>query len=138
MIRAFLITLMLVNLIGCASRKTSENRSALVENIRNSDIRWGGNIVGLDPHVSGVSKQILDDPKPHFADLIKALKDEQRFVAAHVLLSMRSGPFKLSAEQFNGLWVELLANGTVVIPPNQQANLIEKWNEWLKAKAENP
>jgi len=84
--RRFGILLILVNLVACAIQKQAVVSSSDVRRIRNSDIRWGGNPLGLYPTFSGASKRIVDNRSANLDELVVALVDERRFVAAHVLL----------------------------------------------------
>ena len=53
---------------------------------------------------------------------------KDRFVAAHVLLSEILGfQEPVNAASWNGLRVNLLTNGSVVIPASQRAKLSRKW-----------
>src|ERR1043165_666454 len=98
--------------LGCAYTQSgndpTNNATSLISKIQNTDIRWDGNFFGLQATVGGSS---LDVPtgfngdgnpvlnhKRHsaprlipgnevIAGLLAALRDEKRFVSAHVLLT---------------------------------------------------
>lgn len=152
MFRRVCILWALMSLIACAPQKPAAPSSSDVQNIKNSDVRWDGNVFGLYPNFSGASKKIIDDRPANFDELVAALDDEDRYIAAHALLSRLSGhligqqaggidpvtgnalPATMDAiEKFNGLRVDLLADGTVVIPTNQQSEIASKWKAWLKS-----
>ena len=129
--------------LGCASHtgrkpavSTESNAVQSVASIGNADIHWDGTYLGLKPSLVGVSKELSSK---HTADLIpalvEALKDKQRFVAAHVLLTELSGiKFKADADSWNGLQITLLPNGRAVIAESQQAGLIQQWKDWLEKR----
>lgn len=150
MFRRFSILLLLLNLIACATRNSLSTTE--IQSIKNSDVRWDGNAVGLHPTFNGMSKKVLEERTVDFNDPVRALGDERRYIAAHALLSTLTGhsiqpqlggidPLtgnalagtEESLRHFNGLRVDLLADGTVAIPQNQQTQLTSKWKEWLKS-----
>src|SRR4051794_22310271 len=64
----------------------------LIEHLSNADIRWDGTFVGLVPSiVSDSARQLFDIGDDAIPQLINALEDESKFVAAHVLLTLLSG-----------------------------------------------
>jgi hypothetical protein len=148
----FLYSIVFLMLAGCAHDKEQRlAASAHIAGIRNSDIRWGGNFIGLYATVTGRSAAISTgapegNPMLHHdlppdairlsptevtPLLLESLKDPNRCVAAHVLLTEIFG-FKdpINAASWNGLRVNLLANGKVEIPDDQQSDLIKKWALW--------
>lgn len=63
--------------------------------------------------------------RPH---LLEALDDPEKFVVAHVLLTLISGQqFRVSGEEWNHLRVELNHDGTVSIDPRQQHEIVTLW-----------
>jgi hypothetical protein len=109
---------------------------ACIENLSNSDIRWDGTFSGLFPVVEGeVAKQLFSFGSYPTPALIAALDDPEKFVAAHVLLTLiHYKQFSTSASQWNGLTVELHANGDVVIDPGQIPTIKAMWEkEMFKA-----
>jgi hypothetical protein len=104
--------------------------SDLIDRLRNGDIRWDGTLDGFMPTIVGDSaRQLLaigDDAFPH---LISALEDESRFIAAHVLLTMLSGVEYYTAP-WNGLEIELSAEGEVRIDVRQRFELARLWRAW--------
>lgn len=147
------VILVLASFAACALEKPLKDTSRLELSISNSDVRWDGSYVGLLPQFSGAAKEILDNRAVDFKELVKALGDKRRFIAAHALLTMLTGHVIESptgggidpvtgnilsgtefGAKFNGLRVDLFADGRVVIPENQQAGLIKKWNESLRRR----
>jgi hypothetical protein len=151
-LQRFSILLVLLNFVACAIQKPVSPRPAEVQKIRNSDVRWSGDATGLCPKFSGASKRVLTGQSVDFNGLVGALADERRYIAAHAVLSTLTGyviepqlggidPLTGKAlpgteealGKFNGLRVDLRADGTVAIPENQRANIARKWKEWLKS-----
>jgi hypothetical protein len=159
MFRRFWVLPVLVSLVACAHQNRVAVSSTEVRNITNSDIRWDGNFLGLHPNFSGASKKIIENRTVNFDELVSALADERRYVAAHAILTTVSGHLiepqpggidpltgkilpgtEKAIGKFNGLRVDLLADGTVVIPDNQQSKIADAWRLWLKSskkKADN-
>ena len=102
----------------------------LVAQIRNDQVHWDGNYFGLAPQIRGtLPRLIFMRGRACVPYLIEALNDDSRFIAAHVYLSLLSrGGFQTSAEAFNGLRVELYADGTTAIAPEQKQTLLTRWN----------
>src|SRR5688572_14685234 len=94
-----------------------------------------GNIAGLWPTITGPSKTFLTNSDPSIVPaLIESLTDQHRYIAAHVLLTLRSHEqFELTASHWNGLRIELLADNSILIPTGQQPRLIKKWTQWHAA-----
>jgi hypothetical protein len=108
------------------------------------------------PFLSGPSERVLKERAVDFDELVKALEDKNRYIAAHTLLTLLTGysielptggidpltgealPGSHFGEKFNGLRVDIFADGRVVIPENQQGKLILKWGEWRKLKLGSP
>jgi len=60
--------------------------------------------------------------------LLGALEDENRFVAAHVLLTTLSG-VEYHTEPWNGLAIEL-ADGNAHVDPRRRFELARRWRAW--------
>jgi len=87
-----------------------------VAELSNADVEWDGNWLGLWPNISHQAEAIRATGVAARPFLRKALADPQRYIAAHVLLTMMSEtPFCLSGEAFNGLKVNLYADGRTEI-----------------------
>ena len=100
----------------------------LVDQLSGADIRWNGTFYGLMPTiVSDAARQLLASGA--IPQLIGALEDESRFVAAHVLLTMLSG-VEYPTTPWNGLEVKLSADGEVRIDPDQRFKLARYWRTW--------
>ena len=91
-------------------------------------VEWEGNEAGLKPFLSPEDERALgavDVPA-----LLDALEDEDRFVAAHVALTRRSGVSHETFPTWNGLAVTLRASGEASVDPAQRARLAERWRRW--------
>lgn len=127
---------------GAEGRSTTGSHDigdAMQESIRklsNKDVRWDGNIFGLSPTLTGEAAKMpfdrIDETTPA---LLAILHDPDRFVVAHVLLTRRPGMEASAFPEWNGLAVELHADGKVVIDPAQRFALARRWERWAK---ENP
>jgi len=110
------------------------NIATLVAQLSNADIRWDGTFVGLVPKiVTGSARQLLaignDDAIPQ---LIRALEDESKFVAAHVLLTFLSA-LEYRTTPWNGLNVDLLPDGQARFDVQQRFELARRWRAWHQA-----
>jgi hypothetical protein len=107
---------------------------ALVSALHNQDIHWDGMIGGLLAEVEGdAAKSIMarDDPAA-IPLLMRALTDEDKFVAAHVLLSTLTRiRGKVNASTWDGLHVTLNANGTTEFRTSDMPELLQQWQARL-------
>jgi hypothetical protein len=105
----------------------------LVGQLSNADIRWNGTLYGLVPTiVSDAARQLLASGAVAIPQLVGALEDESRFVAAHVLLTMLFG-VEYHTAPWNGLEIELSADDEVRIDPRQRFELARRWRAWQGA-----
>jgi NADPH-dependent ferric siderophore reductase len=112
---------------------TGEAIGRLIDRLDNADIRWEGSYAGLLPTVEGAAaRQLLAAGETAMPDLIAALDDESRFVVAHVLLTMLSG-VEHDMLPWNGLVVELAADGAVRIDAGQRFVLARRWRDWARS-----
>ena len=104
-----------------------------VDQLGNEDIHWAGTIVGLVPTVAGdAARRLLAAGGQAIPQLVDALGDESRFVAAHVLLTMLSG-VEYQSVPWNGLEVELSSDNKVQVEPSQRLELARRWRDWQRA-----
>ena len=98
--------------------------------LHNANVKWDGTYVGLQPSLSGVQLQpFLAAGDAAIPLLIDTLRDQGQFVAAHVLLTQLSGVVH-ATNPWNGLCVELSANGEVQIDAGQRFELARRWQTW--------
>jgi hypothetical protein len=123
-------------LLGCAHHQRDASSNTLTEKISNADIHWDGNIAGLWPTITGPSKDLLTNSDPRVVRaLIGLLTDQNRYIAAHVLLThISEEQFEFTPGHWNGLRVEILADNVIIVRAGQQTRLIEKWNQWHAKK----
>lgn len=99
--------------------------------LSNADVQWDGTYIGLVPIlVNDQIGRVLDQGDNVVPELIDALTDENLFVIAHVLLTKISGVEHAAFPAWNGLVVELTADGTVKIEPEQRFGLANRWRRW--------
>jgi hypothetical protein len=102
----------------------------LVERLGNGDINWDGTLDGYIPRIVGdAAQQLLATGVHAIPQLVGALDDEHKFIAAHVLLTMLSG-VEYVAAPWNGLKIELSADNKARIDPNQRFELARHWRTW--------
>jgi hypothetical protein len=101
----------------------------------NDDVRWDGDFTGLSPTFDAEqTRELAALGEAVMPDLVRALHDPDRFVAAHVLLTRLSGVEYQSEPGWNGLAVNLAPDGTVRIERGQRAGLARRWARWLSAE----
>lgn len=109
--------------------------STLTAKLSNADVRWDGTLSGLTPTLTGeAATQLLQLGDQAVPELLEALSDPDKFVAAHVILTRLSGVQYQAFPAWNGLEVVLAADGTVSIDPAQQPVLIERWQRWYQTR----
>jgi hypothetical protein len=113
----------------------SEETILLLNDMKNSDVTWSGTYVGILPtKLTGASLLLLHVQEDINPLLIDALIDEDKFVAAHVLLASRTS-ISIAAPhrgQWNGLKVQLNLDGSVSFDGNDLIQLQEYWREKLQ------
>ena len=126
-------TLCIAFVTGCVPGPQAEHAdpAALVNQLRNSDIRWDGTFFGLHPFVERqTAKQLLGLGRQASPVLRKALSDPEKFVAAHVLLTqIEKKEYEVSASHWNNLQVGLNADGTVDLHPEQIDKIKAMWKK---------
>jgi hypothetical protein len=92
------------------------------------DIGWDGTDLGLMPRLSDederLAQQLDQDDIPALLD---ALDRQQTFVKAHVLLTRLTDAEHETFPTWNGLAVDITADGSVQIDPAQRSALAEQW-----------
>ncbi len=108
--------------------------------ISNRDIQFDGTFVGLMPSVKGNTKMIVAKAritKPDPSPLIELLEDPNKYVAAHIVLTMAySKSIDIQVTHWNGLEVDIHAIKGVSYPPNQMDRLKKEWEKRLAKKNE--
>ena len=93
----------------------------------NNAVHWYGTRYGLHPALSDEAEAVRMQGEAIIPALIGALDDPDRFVTAHVLLTRLAGVQYDTFPAWNGLDVELRADGNVVIDPDQAPVLAARW-----------
>lgn len=129
MMKQLSAVLLLVLLAGC-SRAPNEELPVQIGRLKNSDIIWEGTSFGLYPAIMNKETQIiLKQGEAAVPGLRGALSDTGKFAVAHVLLTMiGKKEFPASAEHWNGLRVDLEADGTVKLHPEQMDQIKKMWS----------
>ena len=113
--------------------KSRRSAQALVDRLKNSDIRWDGTLIGLFPRITGEeAHELLALGEEAVPPLIDALDDESKFVAAHVLLTLLSDD-EYETSPWNGLEIELGADGEPRVDPARRFELAKRWRARLGA-----
>jgi len=109
--------------------RISTNTFELLSNIKNDDVIWNGGYLSLMPvKLTGATLVLLDVQEDINPLLIDALAIKDKFVAAHILLTLRtSSSFAAKAGDWNGLKVEIDSNGIASFDGNNLQELQEYW-----------
>lgn len=134
--------------VGCtgASPGTASSCRDACSRISNAGIRWDGDFVGLIAWVAGEAEQeVLRQGRECTPELIGALRDPTRWIAAHVLLSMLWGDQMRSESSVHGSVVELnhlriglRADGSVLVDPSQRGRIERMWKSRTQYVSASP
>jgi len=69
-----------------------------------------------------------------FIQIIEALSDKDLFVSAHVLLTQISGLEHQVFPKWNGLELDIAADGTVTVDSEQRFDLARRWERWFHSE----
>lgn len=106
-------------------------RHELPPGLWNAQVEWDGNSAGYWPILeSPEADGLLARGEAAVPELLTLLNDPERFVAAHVVLTKLSGVRYRSFPDWNGLEVNLGADGQTRIDPRQRVTLAERWRRW--------
>jgi hypothetical protein len=106
-----------------------------IKKLSNSDVTWDGTYRGLTPAIDREDADrisLLGDQA--ISDIIAKLSDKNAFAAAHVLLTQLSGVEYETFPTWNGMKVEIMADGTVNIDPETRFDLARRWEHWRQTK----
>jgi hypothetical protein len=102
--------------------------------LSNDQVAWEGGPSGLAPTLIGEAAEKLAEKRDQaIPALVAALSDPDRFVAAHILLTRLSGVEHSAFPAWNGLVVDLRADGTVALDLAQRFTLARRWERWARA-----
>jgi hypothetical protein len=123
-----------VTIVACVLAFGPWIRATLnVRSISNDDVEVDGNFVGLMVQIDTPAANALRKQGPTAnSALVAALRDKDRFAAAHVLLTnINDKSMYISAGEWNGMRVTLHADGRGDFHPEQMPALEAKWTERL-------
>lgn len=126
---------LLLATIGCGQQEVQ------IYKITNSDVVWHTGYVGIEPELRGESRRAFESlPNHELPLLIDKLGLESSFVAVHVILSLRSGLPRTSADssEWNGLDVVIRSDSTYDYSATDRAKLVAKWKAILTAPRSEP
>lgn len=109
----------------------------LLFHMSNSDIKWGGGKVGLEPEIVGkASKQLFERGRDVTPFLLRGLDKEDKFIACHVLLTKLNLDeyFPLDFKRWNGLAIKRRGKGKVDCDKKQIPDLVNFWGKALRLK----
>ena len=109
------------------------NIARMIDDLNNAAISWDATFAGLVPTVVGDSaRRLLACGDAAIPLLVDALEDESKFIAAHVLLTVLSG-VEYYTTPWNGLEVDLSADGQARFDSRQRLELARLWRAWIQA-----
>lgn len=100
----------------------------------NNAVQWDATRFGLLPILSESAEELVQAGEVFIPALLDALLDPQRFVVAHVVLTRITGVRYETFPTWNGLGVELRADGTVNIDAEQRHLLHRRWRSYFQMK----
>ena len=105
-----------------------------IRELSNSDVEWHGTAEGLNAALATARAKRLAkaDAEAVITELITALSDVNRFVAAHVLLTSLSHVEYSAFPSWNGLQVDIQADGHAIIDSEQRHELARRWRRWYQ------
>ncbi|MGV8966276.1 MAG: hypothetical protein ACOH2F_08350 [Cellulomonas sp.] len=96
------------------------------------DVRWDGSDLGLLPHLPAEDERlVLTLDEDDIPALVDALDRPQTFVKAHVLLTRLTEVERETFPTWNGLAVDIAADGSILVDPSQRPAIVERWQRWL-------
>ncbi len=123
--------------IGLSCRSSGHSSASLPQSLTNADVSWDGTPFGLEPRLSDAASNVLMQGSAAVSGLREALNDSGRVVVAHVILTkMRREPFEVSGSQWNGLQVDLFADGRVEYDRDNLKEVQSHWRRVLSAAEE--
>jgi hypothetical protein len=95
------------------------------------DVGWGGTDLGLLPQLSDEDEHLARElEETDIPALLGALERQETFVKAHVLMTRLTGVEHETFPTWNGLAVDIRADGSVRIDPSQRPVIAERWRQW--------
>ncbi len=110
----------------------------LVAAINNRDLEWATGFVGMMPQrTTGATRLVINYCGPEVSDqLLAALDDPERFVAAHIILGAKNlREMKIEINTLDQLVGTISRDGKITFNPAQRTALKKLWLGRLKPKA---
>ncbi len=107
----------------------------ILNEMTNEDIHWDANFFSLHPEIVNSNLlELINMSEPKIDQLLlHALVEENRYVVAHVLLTMRLClTFPADIMSWNGLQVQIYADNTVSFSGNDLNHLRDFWVNWIR------
>jgi hypothetical protein len=125
----------MVVLTACAAASDNDfniqfSREKILAMLTNQDVDWQGDYSGLVPYLSPNATAILPATDEVTVKKLRSwLGDPNRFVIAHVLLSLsqEGTKYRSSGSEWNTLRVKILAGGHVQYDPSQMEAIQQMW-----------
>ncbi|GEL98045.1 hypothetical protein [Cellulomonas terrae] len=94
-------------------------------------VDWDGTDLGLLPRLPAEEEgRAVDVDQGDVPALLDALDSTETFVTAHVLLTRLAGGPNETFPTWNGLAVEIRADGSTHVDPAQRPAVAERWRRW--------
>lgn len=94
-------------------------------------VAWDGTDLGLVPRLPAEEEGLaVDLDEGDVPVLVDALDSAETFVTAHVLLTRLAGGPSETFPTWNGLAVEIAADGSTHVDPDQRPAIAERWRRW--------
>ena len=100
----------------------------------NDAVQWAGTRFGLVPTLSEDAERMIKEGQTAVPVLLDALIISHLFVIAHVLLTKITAVRYETFPSWNGLKVDILASGDVVIDAEQRHRLAKRWQLYCRAE----
>ena len=126
------------SMLGCSALPHRSESAVQVGRISNAEVTWDFvHHIGWMPGLKGTSHHMARNFRAEFIPyLIEALKDPDRFIAAHTILTGTAiSSYQLGDHEFNGLAVEGEPGETALVRPEQRFALYRKWSDWHSSES---
>ncbi len=107
-----------------------------VDSMRNTDIEWDGTFLGIIPMNVGepLEKLMVNSDSELDELLLAAMEDDERRVAAHVVLAHRHGESSSNEYGWYGLTVDLQPDGSATFDIRERGKLRKEWTRLVRSR----
>jgi hypothetical protein len=92
------------------------------------DVSWHGTDLGLMPQMSEADERLAHElDEGDIPVLLDALDRDETFVKAHVLMTRLTGVEHETFPTWNGLAVDIGADGSTSVDPSQRPAIADRW-----------